>query len=417
MLSNYICGLDISSSKIAASIAKIKKKRIADIFFETLPIKGIKRGIIVDSVELINCISRLLKNLKSKSGINIKFVYTNISGLDIVTKHSHAIMPLAERGNKVITLSDIDKINEQARILGSSLEEEVIHSIPFSYTIDSKTNVINPLGLYSHKLEVDLYLVCSKSSSIQNLNRVINQAGYEIEDLFFSGIATSEVVFSEELKKGINVLCDIGCDITELSVFRDGILIHIEILPIGGDDLTKELKENLKIPFDLAEDIKMSYATIGDYPKINQDREILIKKNNDYKPIKQRMVCEIITSKTKLICQSIRDALEKSKSFDNVNNFITTGKTLLLEGFLEMLENILGIPIKLGRITEPDIISLIDKDNTLKGPRYLTYITSLGIICRALHEKYSRNLYSQKPTRNSILKIIDKFKEIYQEYF
>ncbi len=184
-------------------------------------------------------------------------------------------------------MSDIEKVNEQARILGSSLQEEIIHQIPHSYTIDSTDNILNPVGLYSHRLEVDLYLVNAKLSFIQSLTRVVNQAGYEIKDLFFSGLATSEAVFDKELKKGINIICDIGSDITELLIFEDGILKNIEILPIGGDDLTEQLQNILKIPYDLAEGIKRSYANLGEHAKISQDREILIKKNNIYKPIKQ----------------------------------------------------------------------------------------------------------------------------------
>ncbi len=206
MLTNYICALDISCGKISAAVAEIKKKHIANIFFETLsPNKGIKEGAIVDSMELTASIGHILKNLKAKSGINIKSICTDISGMDIAARHSRAIIPLAERGNKVITMSDIQQVNEQARILGSSLDEEIIHRIIHNYAIDSNNNILNPLGLYSHRLEVDLYLICAKLSFVQALNRAVNQAGYEIKDLFFSGLATSKAVFSQGVKEGLNL--------------------------------------------------------------------------------------------------------------------------------------------------------------------------------------------------------------------
>ncbi|MCX5703613.1 MAG: cell division protein FtsA, partial [Candidatus Omnitrophica bacterium] len=311
MLNNYICAVDIGSSKIAVALAKIKRKRVTEIFFETAPIKSIKEGAIVDSISLVGSISKLMKNLKSKSGMKIKFLYVNISGGDIVPKHSHAIVSLAERGNKVITISDIEKVNEQARILGSSLEEEIIHLVPSNYSIDSKTNLANPLGLYSHRLEVDLYLICAKLSGIQNLSRVINQSGYEIKDLFFSGLATSKAVFNKELNDGLNLFCDIGSDTTELLVFRNGMLKDIEILSIGGNDITNKVAQTLKIPFDLADDIKRSNGMIGDFTQIGEEKEILVKKNNLYKPIKQKAVLEIITSQAKSICSNIKEGLEK----------------------------------------------------------------------------------------------------------
>jgi cell division protein FtsA len=417
MLTNYICAIDVSSSKICAVVAQTKGRHIVNIFFESLPSKGIKRGVIVDSIALVGSISQALKNLKSRSGINIKFIYANISGQDIITKHSRAIVPLAERGNKVITPSDIQKVNEQARVLGSNLEEEIIHSMPFCYSIDSKNNIINPLGLYSHRLEVDLYLICGKLSSIQSFSRTVNQAGYDIKDLFFSGIATSRIVFSDELREGIHVLCDIGSDITELLVFSDGLLKEVQILSVGGDDLTKQLSEDLNIPLDLAEEVKRSYASVGDSSLIKEDKEILIKRNNIYKPIKQRVVSEILTAKTKSICVNIKSAVEKIIPLEQAGDFVTTGRTVLLEGFLETLENTLGVSVRLGRIANPDIASLANKEEAMSGQKYLTYINSLGLIAQALHEQQPWFISSQQTARNPLIKTIHKFKEIYQEYF
>lgn len=417
MPESYICALDIGSSKIAAIVAGVKRKRLQNIFFETIPSKGVKSGVVVDSIELVDAVTRALKNLKAKSGIKIKFVYTNISGEDIATKHSRSIIPLAERGNKVITVSDLQRANDQARILGSGLEEEIIHCIPFNYTIDSKSNVTNPLGLYSHRLEVDLYLICGRLSSVQTLNRVVNQAGFEIKELFFSGLATSKAVLHKELKDGLNVFCDIGADITELLFFRDGLLKDIEILPVGGNDLTRKLQEDLKIPFDLAEDIKRSCGIIGDSSKIAEDKEILVKKSTFYKPIKQRLVAEIVTGYARAICAKIKEAIEKKVSCYEVNNCIVVGRTVLMEGFIETLENALSIPVKLGRITNPQILSAIKEESAVAGPKYLAYLTALGMLSEALEEKPPGILPAHQPAKNLLLKAVNRVKEVYQEYF
>lgn len=417
MLNNYICVLDIGSSKIAAAVAQFKKKRLVNIYFECMPVKGVREGVIVDSIGLISSLTKVMKNLKAKSGINIEFVSVNISGQDIVTKRSHAIIPLAERGNKVITVSDMQRAIEQARVLGSSLEEEIIHIIPFSYAIDSKNNILNPLGLYSHRLEVELFLVCAKLSSVQSLARVISQSGYEIKDLFFSGLATSKAAFSRGMKDGLNLFCDIGSDTTEILTFKDGLLKDIQVLPFGGDDLTKELSRALKINLDLAEDIKRSYGIIASSNEIGEDKEILVKKSEFYKPIKQKLVAEIITVSAKAICVKIKEAVEKKSAPYEVNNFIIAGRTILSEGFIETLENILTIPVKFARITNLDIVSLIKEDGELSGQKYLTYLTCLGMLCEALESKPPGVLPLHQPAKNIILKAVNRVKEVYQEYF
>ena len=418
MLNNsYICALDIGSHKISAALALIRKNKINNIFFDCFVSRGVKEGVIVDATELVICLTKILKSLKTKSGLKIKYIHTNFSGKDISTKHSHAIIPLAERGNKVITSTDIAAANEQARILGSSLEDEIIQVIPSSYSIDSKSSVINPLGLYSHRLEVDLYLVCARLASLQSLSRVINQAGYEIRGLSFSGLATSQAVFGLEEKRGLSVFCDCGSDVTELLIFKDGLLQGIQILPLGGNRMTQQLSEGLKINFELAEEIKRSYGIIGDINNIQEDKEILVKKDGFYKPIKQRDVAAMVTNSSRLICTQIKEVLEPKVAIHEIDHFIMAGKILLTEGFIEMMESVIGMPVAIGRINNLQITSLVQGHSDLSGQKYLTYLTCLGMVCEELENKAVGNLALVKPAKNLLIKIIRRFQEVYQEYF
>jgi len=373
--------------------------------------------VIVDATELTGCLTKTLKNLKNKSDLKIKYIHANFSGRDISTKHSHAIIPLAERGNKVITSTDISSANEQARILGSNLEDEIIHVIPSSYSIDSKVNVINPIGLYSHKLEADLFLVCARLSSLQSLSRSVNQAGYEIRGLSFSGLATSKAVLGKEEKKGLCVFCDVGSDITELLIFKDGLLQDIQVLSLGGNSLTRQLCEGLKINYELAEDIKRSYGVIGNADNIAEDKEILVKKDEFYKPIKQREVAQMVSGSSRLICTQIKEVVERKTALHEIDHFIMAGRTLLTDGFIEMMESVIGIPVKIGRISHPEIAALVKEKSELSGQKYLTYLTCLGMICEDLESKNMGALPIVKPARNLVMKVVNRAKEVYQEYF
>ncbi|MFA6216323.1 MAG: cell division protein FtsA [Candidatus Omnitrophota bacterium] len=417
MLTNYVCAVDIGNSKISAAVVVVKKKRVVDVFCDTVASQAVKNGAIVDSVALVSGVSSLLKNLKVKSGIAIKYIYVNLSGKEVITRHSRAILPLIERGNKVITNSDIQKVKEQAVILGSNLDEEIIHEIPYSYNIDSKSNCLNPLGLYSHKLEIDLYLICARLSALQSFTHAVNQAGYEIKDLFFSGLATSAAVFSPEDNHGMTVFCDVGSDITELLFFQDDALKIIEILPVGGNDFTLELARELKISFDFAEEIKITHGVIDERPETSQDKEILIKKDTVYNPIKLKMVTDCLTAKAKSFCQSLLGTIEKHMPCTGVDRVVVCGRAFQQEGLLEMLEKVLGVPTRLGRIVNPDLAAAIHKQGNLSGQKYLSYLAALGIICFTQRESKPLALPAIQPSRNPFLKTINKIKDIYQEYF
>ncbi|HLD82855.1 MAG TPA: cell division protein FtsA [Candidatus Omnitrophota bacterium] len=419
MFNNYICALDIGSSKIAGLVAQIKRNNISNIFFEVNSSAGVKKGAVGDSVELVEHLSSLLKSLKLKSGINIKSVYANISGEDIITKHSFANIPLTERGNKVITRQDLENVTEQARILGSSLQEEIIHAIAYGYTIDSRENLLNPLGLYSHRLAVDLYLICVKLSSLQSLTHAINEAGLELKGLFLSGLATSEAVFNETSNNGTNILVDIGSDTTEALFFKDGLLQDLQILSVGGRDLTQGLSDALSINFNLAEEIKRSHGDICVDAIAPEGKEILIKKGDAYIPVKQELVFKTLKAAAWYICLAIKEAMHKKKINPlSINNFVVTGRTVLLEGFIEDLEEALCIPVKLARPTNNNLpLSLIGENSNLSGQKYLTYLTSLGILCQALKEKPVGAALVKRQIKNPIAKAINRVKEVYQEYF
>ncbi len=96
---------------------------------------------------------------------------------------------------------------------------------------------------------------------------------------------------------------------------------------------------------------------------------------------------------------------------------MATGRTVLLEGFLEVLENTLGISVRLGRISNPDIASCVSTHPETSGQKYLTYITSLGLICQALRGEEAELKTPHKQSSNLLFRAINKINEVYQEYF
>lgn len=418
MARTYICSLDVGSSKIAACCAGIKGNRITDITFESGDSRGVRNGSIVDSVELVEAIGKVVKSLRQKSGVPVKSVVAGLSGQDIITKHSRGVIPLAERGSKVISSMDVEKVIAQARILGSSIDEETIHCIPFSYTVDAKTGIANPVGLYGHKLEVDLYLICAKLASVQTLAHAVGQAGLQLDEMYLSGLASNEVVFGNSLRKGNDILCDIGRDFIELLFFTDGQIRNILTLPGGGADFTSVVADSLDIPPALAEEIKMSHGLVGDYSRVRDDQEVLVKKESGYKPIRQRLLCEILTSKAKSMAAALKENIEKIVPLAEVNNFVLMGRTIKQEGLLELLEQELGVSVEYARVQDPRISVPADKARELfEGRKNLTYITSLGLVLLSL---YSMQVKASSPLSshpNPVLRLIGKAKEIYQEYF
>ena len=63
------------------------------------------------------------------------------------------------------------------------------------------------------------------------------------------------------------VLIDIGSDTTSSIVFENNLPISLQVFPIGGMDITKDIALCLKISLEEAESIKMGSVIGGDYSK------------------------------------------------------------------------------------------------------------------------------------------------------
>ncbi|MFA4854855.1 MAG: hypothetical protein WC616_05880, partial [Candidatus Omnitrophota bacterium] len=156
---------------------------------------------------------------------------------------------------------------------------------------------------------------------------------------------------------------------------------------------------------------------IGDADNIAEDKEILIKKDEFYKPIKQREVAQMVSGSSRLICTQIKEIVQRKVALYEIDHFIMAGRTLLTDGFIEMMESVIGIPVKIGRISNPEISAFIKENSDLSGQKYLTYLTCLGMICEELENKTVGILPIVKPARNLIIKALNRFREVYQEYF
>jgi cell division protein FtsA len=419
----YKCGLDIGSSKIAACLGRFRGNELTNLWYGSTDAVGIKRGQWQDIGNLTDGFSKLLRNLKSKSGIKIKTINLGFSGQNVIVRHSQAVIALAERGNKSVTKRDIQNVNYQAQILGSCLEDEILHSEPLGYTVDNENEVINPLGLYGHKLKVDLYLLCAKISYINTVIEVINRLGLRLNEITLSGLAISQAVFDLNRMKGLNILCDIGKDIIQILIFNDGRLMHYHIVASGGDDLTTSLSGQLKLPHSLAEEIKISYGRIQDNYQA-QDREIIVKKGNAYSTISQNSVIKILTQSSRRIAKLIRNAIQphllaiSSPLIPSKMTLHVSGRTACLEGFLELLEVIVGIPVKIANIGNPSLTAPLIRHQFSSGESILNYLVCLGLIAEENKLSYKKSL--NKPMggfRSTLSRIPERIKEVYQEYF
>ena len=403
-----VCGLDLGSQKIKAGLIKAKDLNSFEVLglYENNTL-GFKETAVSDLGELSECVHSTINSLAEKTGVKVKSVFLGIGGELIDLRQTSTMIPLLERGSKIISTQDIKNVNQQAKLLGLKVDEEILHVLPQHYQVDDVSLVMNPLGLYGRKLGVKSLMLLANVNRIKNISKAVHQAGYDVEGLFFSTFAASDVVLNNHDRDEGCGLIDIGSKGTSILIFKENILKYVYQISIGGDDFTRSIANRLNLPFDLAEEIKKSYAGALSSDQYREE-EVLVKRETGYMPIKKEVIYEAINSEIGHLVKNIFKALKDSGYFEQINCGITMiGGGAHLPGLVERVAQETNITTHLGRIKDPDDYRL---------QKAILFSPVIGLARMGLKNSFKIS-QSDNVSVNWTTSFINKVKDIYQEYF
>lgn len=403
----YFCGLDIGSQTIKAGIIEPKEDR----HFELHGVYEVKTGgfdgnSVSDLGELAASINDVLKGLFKNTGVKAKAVQLGLGGEIVRKRLSSAVMPLLDRGNKVISKKDIVKIKEQARLLGVKMDEVILHDFPQMYKVDDVNRAMNPVGLYGRKIEVETLVLAVNGTILKNLVKAVNQAGFEVDHVFFTTHAAAWTALDDFQRQQGCVFVDIGSGMTDIAVFASGQLRFLDSIPLGGNDVTRSIVDVLKIPMDMAEDIKKSYAAVRHHHSL-VDEEILLKVDDGYLPVKKHLIVESIEPVVSDMLNMMKASLKRSGVSDRLAaGMVMSGGGSLLSGLAERFEEDLGISVRMAKI------HFVSR----QMHHAAKFLSAVGLA----HAGFDKNfgLLTKHHQASHWLKgSVERAKEIYEEYF
>jgi len=404
----YYCGVDIGARTIKAGIMKIKDAMDAKLIgvYEHKTY-GFKDNAVSDLDEFSDCIHNTITELTKKTGIKIREVQVGLGGAMIEARQTKTVIPLIDKGSKVITQRDIKKVNENARLLGIQMEEEILHGVPQHYRIDDMNSALNPAGLYGRKLGVDTLMIVINENRIRNITKAVHQAGYDVTNVFFSTYASSGVILSEVEKREGCVLVDIGSQYTSVLIFKNGVLQFFKGVNIGGNNFTNNIADQIDLSFDLAEEIKKSYAVASGYGH-HGDEEILVKKEDTYVPIKRGVICQAIKPEVDELVGYIRTIITNSGLQDQMKGGVTVvGGGALLSGLIERIGQDMEMPVKLGQMNT----------SVHKTLSHTALFSSVMGLAQSGFKKSFHYSLSSNGHQHWTKYFTNRVKDLYQEYF
>lgn len=234
-MKKQITVIDLGSSRIAAVSADIDKSGRPHLSaLENLKSRGIEGGEITDINKAVQDISSVMKKLKLKEKKRLKKVYVTTGGADIRLDISRGMIPLS-RVSREITKNDIRKCLELAGLVRLPVDRAVVQKIVRGFSIDGgSVGVRNPLGLYGIKLEIESFIATANRSKIQSITKCIDHAGFLLDGVYLSSIASARSVLDAKEKADGVLLLDIGGALTEALIFKNDMLQNRYLIEKGA---------------------------------------------------------------------------------------------------------------------------------------------------------------------------------------
>jgi cell division protein FtsA len=367
-----IVGIDIGTTKICTLVARIEGEhamRILGVGIE--PSQGIRKGTVVDLAAASQAVSRSIEKAERTAGLEIASALVSLAGSHVSSKNNRGVVGIA---GGVIDQQDIIRALDAAQAVDIPHNREIIHVIQRGFIVDGQDGIRTPIGMHGFRLEVEAHIITAAQATVENLRQCVAASGVSVSQFVLNPLASAEVVLSETEKSMGAVVCDIGGGTTDMAIYIDGDVWHTMVLAVGGNHITSDIAQGLRLSISQAEEIKKQhgYAIEAD---VNEQEAFNVRAFGEDRPVKvsRKELANIIEARVEEIFQLVFQEIKRS-GYEGLlpAGMVLTGGTSALPGIRNLASRVVGLPVRIAR--PENLVGLTDQ---LNSP---AYSTSVGLL-------------------------------------
>ena len=258
-----ITALDIGSSHLrllSGYVGPDKQIRIRG--YKEIKSVGYSNGEINDIGKLAGSIASIVQQFQNEYGIEVKDVVTGVPG--------HVIQGENQQGNITVSSGQVTETDRNRAIENAAAGLQqlnrndfvVIHKNPQNYSTESSENIVNPIGFYAKRLDVNVHFIGCKGLYKKNIEQAVSMISSNIhtKNVIYVGNAVSAAASTENEKEIGVIQADIGGGTISFTVYDAGKQLISQGISDGGDYITNSIAREFAIPKQSAEELKLKYG-------------------------------------------------------------------------------------------------------------------------------------------------------------
>ncbi len=344
-----VVGLDIGTTKVSAVVGEVDADGITILGVGNVPCRGLRKGVVSNIDWTVRSISDAIEAAQTMAGVEIRTVYAGVAGSHIRCQSRDGVAAIS--GGEV-TRIDVDRVLEGARAIPVDADRQILHVLPREFMVDNQDGIRDPVGMSGVRLGVKVNLITAATSCVQNVVRCAERCGLTVADVVLEPLASAEAVLSEDEKEiGVAVI-DIGGGTTDLLLYVDGGIAHASVIPVGRQ---QRHRRHLRGPAHAhgrgrAPQAQLRLRSRPHGRRRRGDRGPRRRRPRARARPPRRVLSDIIEPRVEEIFAVLRKRIEDTGMLEQLSaGVVLTGGAVLLDGMTEFAEEILGMPVRLGR--------------------------------------------------------------------
>lgn len=363
-MSNIYTGIELGTNSIKIVVCEKISEQYHVLASVSSASSGIKNGQVVDIKQAISSVKNALKQVNDMLGIKITKVVACVPpygcNMDIVVGSCEVYDP------EKITGEDVSNVLSDA-LRGQNFEEnELITATPISFKVDEKENIKDPKGMRGDILETRVVVSTLPKEGLYRILEVLKLSGVETVDVAFTSTGDYYSIKSSKYDGVVGAIINIGETATNVSIFNKGIQIKHSIIPIGSNNVDKDISYVFKLSKDEARKLKETFAvSMSNYADTNDVVEVKTLEG-ERKEISQVGISKVVEARINEILKFSKNEI-KNLTKREIRYIIITGGLSELAGFSYLIEEEFGSLAKVCNIST-------------MGIRHNKYSSALGVI-------------------------------------
>ena len=216
----------------------------------------IRKGVVYNIDKTAQCLTNIIKKLENQLKTEIIQVYVGVGGQSIRSVRNVITKDLP--ADTIITQDMVIELMDANRNMKYQ-DQEILDAAVQEYRVDSQFQ-IDPVGIQATRLEGNFLNILERKAFYRNLNKCFEVAGINVAEMYLAPLALADSVLTEAEKRSGCALVDIGADTTTVSVYSKNILRHLAVIPLGSNNITKDIA-TLQMEESDAEKLKLKYGS------------------------------------------------------------------------------------------------------------------------------------------------------------